>query len=74
MKPDWKDAPEWAQWLAMDGDGRWVWYDRKPFFDDADEIWQQPFNKDNTAEYATGVPDCDGPDWDQAFDTLERRP
>lgn len=26
MKPDWKDAPEWAQWLAMDEDGTWRWH------------------------------------------------
>lgn len=30
MKPDWKDAPEWAQWLAMDEDGKWYWYRGKP--------------------------------------------
>lgn len=30
MKPDWKDAPEWAQWLAMDGDGCWFWFEAKP--------------------------------------------
>jgi hypothetical protein len=29
-KPDWKDAPDWAQWLAQDGGGRWYWYDGKP--------------------------------------------
>ncbi len=28
--PDWKDAPEWANWLAMDADGRWFWYKDKP--------------------------------------------
>lgn len=26
MKPDWKDAPEWAGWLAMDSDGKWFFY------------------------------------------------
>ncbi len=26
MKPDWKDAPEWANWMAMDCDGEWYWY------------------------------------------------
>lgn len=31
MKPDWKDAPEWAEWLAMDADGEWYWYSKKPF-------------------------------------------
>lgn len=30
MKPDWKDAPEWAQWLAMDKNGQWYWYELKP--------------------------------------------
>ena len=30
MKPSWDDAPEWAQWLAMDESGRWWWYEEKP--------------------------------------------
>ena len=30
MKPDWKDAPEWANWLAMDIDGGWYWYEDRP--------------------------------------------
>ena len=30
MKPDWKDAPEWANWLACDSDGTWTWYKNKP--------------------------------------------
>jgi hypothetical protein len=30
MKPDWKDAPEWANWLAMDESGEWYWYDMAP--------------------------------------------
>jgi len=30
MKPDWKDAPPWAQWLAMDADGEWYWYEKEP--------------------------------------------
>lgn len=29
-KPDWKDAPEWARWLAMDADGEWFFYEEKP--------------------------------------------
>lgn len=31
MKPDWKDAPESAKYLAMDKSGRWWWYEKKPF-------------------------------------------
>jgi hypothetical protein len=30
MKPDWKDAPEWAQWLGMDLDGAWWWFASAP--------------------------------------------
>ena len=30
MKPDWKDAPAWANWLAMDSDGEWYWYALEP--------------------------------------------
>ena len=29
-KPDWKDAPEWAVWLAQDADGEWWWYQMRP--------------------------------------------
>ena len=28
-KPDWKDAPVWAQWLAQDSYGDWYWYPRQ---------------------------------------------
>lgn len=31
MKPDWKDAPYWANWLAMDRDGWWTWFSSKPY-------------------------------------------
>lgn len=30
MKPDWKDAPEWANYLAMDKTGDWYWYENEP--------------------------------------------
>lgn len=30
MKPDWKDAPEWAKYLVRDQNGRWTWYERGP--------------------------------------------
>jgi len=33
-KPDWKDAPEWANWLAKDEDGCWYWFEFKPSADD----------------------------------------
>jgi hypothetical protein len=30
MKPSWKDAPEWAQYLAQDTNGRWYWWEIEP--------------------------------------------
>jgi hypothetical protein len=32
MKPSWDNAPEWANYLAMDSDGCWCWYERPPVF------------------------------------------
>lgn len=32
-KPDWKDAPSWAMWLAADPNGYWVWFENEPEFD-----------------------------------------
>ena len=37
-KPEWKDAPYWAQWLAADltinaaRPERWVWFELKPYY------------------------------------------
>ena len=37
MKPDWKDAPDWANWLAQDADGIWGWFSSMP--DAMDTCW-----------------------------------
>ncbi|CAA2366816.1 hypothetical protein [Xanthomonas phage Olaya] len=29
-KPDWKDAPEWARWMARDADGEWRVFENQP--------------------------------------------
>lgn len=29
-KPDWVNAPEWANYVAMDDDGEWKWYENEP--------------------------------------------
>ncbi len=36
-KPDWKAAPSWANYAAMDEDGAWYWYGKKP--DVATDCW-----------------------------------
>jgi hypothetical protein len=43
MKPDWKDAPDWANWLAMDDDGEWYWYSIEPHL--ADDCWVSDASK-----------------------------
>ena len=30
MKPDWKDAPEWARWLCWDSTCGWAWHEYAP--------------------------------------------
>lgn len=62
MKPDWKDAPEWAQYVAMDSDGCWFWYECKPFRS-AFEWHRQDNTKSKAFEQLV--------DWQ---DTLQERP
>lgn len=40
MKPDWKDAPAWANWMAMDEDGEWYWHEFVPEI--ASTFWKLP--------------------------------
>lgn len=51
-KPDWKDAPEWANWLAMDSDGIWWWYENEPkwFYRQEDIRWIRVLHDENTRE------------------------
>jgi hypothetical protein len=39
MKPSWDHAPEWANYLAMDSDGCWYWYEKPPVFVPATGWW-----------------------------------
>ena len=63
MKPEWKDAPEWAQWLAQDESGVWYWYEMKP--DIFDDFWDN-----RTGLYLLATPSSEGR-WQE---TLEQRP
>lgn len=38
-KPNWDSAPYWANYLAMDESGRWMWYEGYPEFDRAEGRW-----------------------------------
>jgi hypothetical protein len=50
MKPDWKDAPDWANWLAMDADGTWVWFAARPEWSDWEDEWIIP-DEENDERY-----------------------
>lgn len=63
-KPDWKDAPEWAQFLAQDKDGDWFWYDQEPYLRSG-YSWSWP--SVGRVERANII----SHDWQE---TLERRP
>jgi hypothetical protein len=30
MKPDWKEAPDWAEFLVLTPTGDWWWYECNP--------------------------------------------
>jgi len=69
MKPDWEDAPEWAQWWAQDEDGSCAWFELKPEPNLRMEIWRPKSGKH------------EGDGWmeprgffNEWLDTLEKRP
>ena len=63
MKPSWKDAPEWAQYLAMDENGEWWWYSEIPAVMSDNSTW-------TIGLCQTGAR-VRNPGW---RDTLEKRP
>jgi len=67
MKPDWKDAPEWAMYLAQDESGKWYWYSHKPV--QYSSSFMNPDRYDAMAQRAEIVRTNNN--W---MDTLEARP
>ena len=33
MKPNWSDAPSWANYLARDASGQWTWFEDEPLLE-----------------------------------------
>jgi hypothetical protein len=64
MKPDWKDAPAWAKFLAMDISGAWFWFEEEPFFNI--HTWLRRGESDTECKLAAAPL--------TAKDTLEGRP
>lgn len=68
MKPKWEDAPEWANYLAVDFDGIWWWFENEPYNEDDSingdgGIWIPRGGMVEQAELSI--------DWE---DSLEKRP
>lgn len=65
MKPSWKDAPEWANYLAMDKGGMWCWFEGKPSSKNC-LFWHHGGGRTkDVIVFDVGI------DWE---DTLEQRP
>lgn len=66
VTPDWSQAPEWAEWWAVDADGQVLWLTKQPFILGAG--WANPGGVTRRAE-SINLPL--GVDWRT---TLQRRP
>lgn len=70
-KPDWEDAPEWAQWLACDEYGPWGWYAKKPRIF-GDYCWDIHDSNDPDDKWSSV--DAEWVKNDDWMETLEQRP
>lgn len=69
MKPEWKYAPSWAQYLAQDSHGAWGWYEHKPVIMESCQVWD--IDKSSHRWQKAGDENYKpNPKW---FDTLEAR-
>lgn len=70
MKPEWRDAPEWAMWLAMDERGKWCWFRGEPY--KSLTVWMPTIvsGDGDTFDECVGIFSADF-DWQN---TLEPRP
>lgn len=66
-KPSWDDAPEWANFLAMDDSSEWYWFEREPAYCEYDNDWNE-ISVEGRVKPATKKNQDDG------IETLERRP
>ena len=69
-KPDWKDAPEEAKFLAQDRDGDWYWWTGRPKVVEPLTYWMPSEDEQETA--AVILPNIEVQEgWKE---TLESRP
>lgn len=65
LQPDWRHAPPWAKFWAVDSDGGAYWYEVEPQYDIEDECWSI------SMEFIGRQSPAPDPDWSQ---TLRSRP
>jgi hypothetical protein len=63
-KPEWKDAPNYAEYLAQNYDGSWYWYSRKPI--NRNQKWEKQISSHESSEPSIKIKD-----WKN---TIESRP
>lgn len=69
-KPDWKDAPAWAEWLCQDANGKWHWFKDEPIVNDKHESWFHLTSSESN-RHQLAISDIPSLDWK---DSLEPRP
>ena len=71
--PVWGSAPDWAQWLAQDENGKWHFYDGEPTANHSTIQWwvNQTTKEQNFELAACDLPSEENPSW---RNTLQRRP
>lgn len=68
---EWDQAPDWAEWLAMDKNGEWNFYEDKPYANEEEgEWWVGKITLQQRFERAEEIPEVDS-HW---ASTLSRRP
>ena len=68
-RPNWIDAPRWANWLSQDRDGQWYWFDNMPIPDKQEGFFYPPGNQEECVKLALR-----GAENNHWMHTLERRP
>ena len=75
VQPDWTEAPDWAQWWAVDNDGYAYWYRDEPTYNAKYGGWLRTLGDEPDVSFDHCWPpeEFDNRDIDWSL-TLRRRP
>ena len=75
VQPDWTEAPDWAQWWAVDNDGYAYWYRDEPTYNAKYGGWLRTLGDKPDISFDQCWPPEGFDDWDIDWDkTLRSRP